>query len=300
MNPPDPAPANPAPARPAANPNPPRGPADWPDFDPNAGDEKTYAAEQRKIQFGIAKLARESPLATDDHLERHLHEALIAESSASVQRISDAAKWIEGAAAGLAGLYATALGITFAIASNPLPMRGFIAPLFFGLSIACAAVYLAFLGRGDAPGRPDYAPGPPARNWEKTNYFNRFAKATAYNRAGWLRAAVLALFFGVMAMPLPYLNFSALAGTRVTESAPAATLPSPPEGNEEAEALWYRATLDQVKEGGSKTEQVIWLDEKKPTWLPFDWVLGAVLLVAWVLVSVALNWWAGRSRVIDP
>jgi hypothetical protein len=277
-----------------------------PPDDLDAAYKKEYWTEWIKSRLEVDKqrdlddlVQRDRDLATDDYLERKLHETLWAETTASVTRLKDAAKWIETAAAGLAALYATALGITFSIADNPLPARGFISPLFFGLAVGTAAIYLAYVSSGPGPARPAYGSSAAERNWEKTKYFSQYGLAEVKLRGGWLRAAVLALLIGVFFMPAPYVDLTPLATVQPPPQGSAlADLPAPPSGNVDAQTAWYTRTLDRFEEHEktAPAQLVFMLNDKQ--FVPFDLALGILALIAWAIAS--LLGWFFLQRGSDP
>jgi lysylphosphatidylglycerol synthetase-like protein (DUF2156 family) len=278
---------------------------DWPEAATNE-EKAAYTAkhplDQKRLdgvlqaEIDLAKAARQATditnrdldLATSDHLERKLHEALLAEASAGIARTTDSAKFVQTIAAALAALYATALGISFAVATNPLPARGFIAPLFFALAMACTAVYLAFIGNTEGPSRPGLSDSARESNWKRTIYFALYAATAAHTRRNWLRAGVIALFVGVLFMPSPFLKLTnppSDADVRAQEAIDA--LPAPPAGNADAELLWYEKVLAAHESAREPTEAELELGQTFS--VPFDLGLfvaalvlyGVLLLLAW-------------------
>lgn len=245
-------------------------PSDW------SGDEPTrlkYRELRLAAEIDVAKGQVESslkppPSPADDQAEIKLHETLGTLVVASIERARDGAKFVETAAAALATIYTGILAFSFAAASTHLPVRGIYAAIFLGLAIVGSSFYLAFIQEIDAIGRVTYTASRPENLWRRTEYLGTWTQAVVRTRAWALRAAVVALAWGVFFMPIAFLpdHVGLPAGSVSTASqapgaAPAPTVtaspdaswPPPPAGiaDPEVAAVLYKAQLDEYAKSKS-------------------------------------------------
>lgn len=191
-------------------------------------------------------------------------------SKGSVTRAREGAQFVEKAAAGIAAVYGLILGVAFSVADNPLPMRGILAPLFLGLALLWATCYLAY------PGRPGASQGIPS-NAGAAKWFNGFAdwitNLTLY-RGRFLRSALLALFFGLLFIPAPFIGVT----TSPSEPPARANWPEPPAATPQLQRILYQAQIDEVaKLRADATPQPKGQHKVRERWI--WWAAAAALLV---------------------
>ena len=283
---------------------------------PTSLDTATVAERQelrKLVQAAEVELEKQARLTRQGHddpsketaesLNAELHKNLMAEASSAVQRITDNAKFIQTVAAGLATLYTGALGLTFAITTNPVPTRGFIPPFFFALAMGLAAIYLAYLTDTKGPDRPVLTDSAFENIWRRTTYFTNYARVAAHSRRGWLRASVMALVVGITFAPTPWVDFGSgppVASASESDPDPAADPPVPPDGNERAAALLYEFQLDEYKQAQKASAATsaarLTIPFTNGRWIPIDIAIWILAIVVWLLLVVGVGIFADRGR----
>ena len=172
------------------------------------------------------------------------HEKVAALALAAVERSRAGAETVQRAAAAIATLYAASLGVAFSVAARPLPLRGILAPLFLGIAIVLASAYLAYIGPTDHDAVPAPAGGaaPEPRALERTRTLLSLVETVVDRRSPWLRASVVALGCGVLALPAPFLS----AGTGEPAVASAPDWPTVPERTDKFGEILYQAEVTEV------------------------------------------------------
>lgn len=224
-----------------------------------------------------------------------------AEASSAIERANGNAQFVQTVAAALVSLYTGALGLTFALASHPMPLRGFIAPIFLAIAMAMAAIYLAYLTDKKGPQRPILGSNWDYNIWRRTAYFTNFARVSVNTRRGWLRAGVMALVVGVAFSPAPWIDFgrgpradiAAETDRQIAMDEP----PAPPAGNAEAEALLYAYQLDEYKAAKGAAQRTTPISVTIP-WIgisiPLDAALMIGALITWLFLTFGVGWWVDR------
>lgn len=174
------------------------------------------AAAQRNSKYELEK----AKWSAEYEQGNAYHAAIVAHSTASLDRAIAGAEFVEKAAAAIGVIYAGLLGLVFVADKNPMPARGAIAALFLGLAIALAAAYLAFLKKASqVPGRKP-ASGLRKTQEERTFFYERWVRAGVMSRRYSARAAVIALAVGVMFLPAAFIGTSPSSTLEVPSSAP--------------------------------------------------------------------------------
>jgi hypothetical protein len=157
--------------------------------------EETAATELQKSrwesEFALAKL---------------FHEKVSDVAAGAVERSRDSAKYVQTASAAIATLYTGVLGLVFSVTDHPLPLRGVLATVFLGLSVALAAAYLAFI---TTPRRLKMFGGGASlteQQLNRTGFLIKWVNATVRDRRWAIRASVLCLGFGVAFIPAPFVS----------------------------------------------------------------------------------------------
>lgn len=151
----------------------------------------------------------EADLAADIENLKKFHDEMYELCAGSVTRNREAADKVQTASAALLAIYTGILGLVFSVTSNPLPLRGILAPMFLGLAVVLATYYLAYVKQTDRkyPG-PEPAIGLERKAMERLNAFIRVTRSVSLRRVGALRAAVISLGVGLAYMALPFLTWN--------------------------------------------------------------------------------------------
>jgi hypothetical protein len=144
-----------------------------------------------------------------DTLDQAVHNAYLDVAKGHLDRVRVRAEFVEKAAGTIGGAYAILLGLSFSLnkeVNRPLPARGLAPTIFLGLSIFLAAVYLAYI----TPTQPLIGPKPhPVRTQrviQRRDAFILWTSEIVGKRARWLQSAVISLGFGVIFLPVVFLD----------------------------------------------------------------------------------------------
>jgi len=266
-------------------------------------DEHDEYIERRKLEA-----------TTELEIHKQVLIAMIEVAKGSIDRSRDSAKFVQASAAAVATVYTTLLAIVFSVTDNPLPPRGFIPTLFLGLATALATAYLAFITHPKDVQLP-----PPSGEFRenatrKVDGLIEWTDSGVQERARFLRAAVWALFFGVLFLPVAVFSSSSLEATTDTvssspgtaasapaEASPTPTWPPAPDGSPDAYSMeLYKAQLAAHVASGAASTASTTSAKQGP-----DWVAeGLAWLVALggfaVVVLEALRKPAQTRRVDEP
>jgi hypothetical protein len=191
--------------------------------------ERTAASELQKAQWdselGLAKL---------------FHEKISELAGGSIERSRDSAKYVQTAAAWIATLYTGLLALVFSVTEFPLPLRGLYAAVFLGLSVAFAAVYLAFIAN---PGKLAIYKGGASlteQQMNRTGFLIKWVNVGIRDRRWAIRASVICLALGVAFIPAAFVANSRPASIPDVPVAPAIPGAIPPEVAAAAAKLFER------------------------------------------------------------
>lgn len=162
------------------------------------------SAELAKLQEQSANELRKAQWDAEHQLHKAYHDNLAEVAKGSIERAQKGAEFLEKAALSIAAIYTGLLGLVFSVTDRPLPRRGVYPAIFFGLAVASAAAYLAFLRKADTvSGRKG---GSTLRTTQenRTFFFVDWVMAGVFNKRYALRVGVLALMFGVAFLPAPF------------------------------------------------------------------------------------------------
>ena len=148
----------------------------------------------------VARRRAEGDAELDIH--KQVLVAMIEIAKGSIDRSRDSAKFVQTVSAALAAAYTTILALVFAAKDNPLPPRGFIPTIFFGLAAGLATAYLAFLIQGEGVKVPVGHSLPRENALRKVVLLIRWTAYTVHLRAPFLRAGVCALLLGIVFLPV--------------------------------------------------------------------------------------------------
>jgi hypothetical protein len=238
------------------------------------------------------QIARKKALEdADRENEKAFYTALLEVAKGSIDRARASADVVQKAAAAIVTLYVGILGVAFAVAENPLPLRGVYPAIYLGLAIALSTVFLAFLPdaseeetvEASGVGEED------VRGLALANLFIRWTRAQALVRSRWLRASVIALAVGVAFLPAPFIT----AGSTSVESTEA-EWPDPtsvfPSSHIELRKIVYTAQVDAFAQEVKAAKPVV----KANDWAWFVlFMIGLAFVVGVLLFSTRFWGWVG-------
>jgi hypothetical protein len=238
--------------------------------------DDTDPARQQAIFEAKVDLAKQRAAATSARtqsevqaeldLNAEYYKAIFEVGKGTLERSRAGAETVQKAAAAIVTLYTGLLAVTFSVAERPLPPRGAVPAILLGSAIVLSTFYVAFLGRSGKR----FVEAPTATSSLRENELERavafltWMRESALRRAYFLRASVLALGFGVMLLPAPFVALGHLDvpivgwtfGKETTGSAAAAAPDWPPVpattgSDPELTRIVYRA---QVKEAADRRQ----------------------------------------------
>lgn len=168
-------------------------------------DETSDAADDQ-LRRDLLKSAQEA----EQTLNKAVHDARLAVAQAAIDRGLSGAEFVRNAAAAIVTLYTGLLGVAYATGADAttLPARGLAPAVLLGLALACATAYAALLSR--TPNAPAPTPHSDLATFQerRLNAFIAWASDIAVGRAYFLHASVFALFFGILLLPVPFIDIS--------------------------------------------------------------------------------------------
>lgn len=246
-------------------------------------------------------------------------DQLFAIATGEIDRAKNAVTVLQGAATALLAIYTGLLGFIYSATGEALPFRGIITPIFLGLAVLMSTWYTSFVAPrvGEATNtKLPTADTPDRRLAERVNALVDYAGSITKARAWALRAAVVALAVGLVAIALPFI---AEPKSSETEEAGAAewipvVLPTelPPsdwpvelaavffqaqlaDASAQAEAAREAAAKDVAAEADESTENTT------PWWSAFtqigseSFTWGFIVAgLGLVFLTALLSWIAGR------
>jgi len=193
----------------------------WPDLpeglkdDPRLEFKKLLYQAQLQVvttrQLADIEIAKEDFKANKayEHVRRQaLYTAYLDLAKEQLERMQARAEFVEKAASVIGGAYGVILGLAFNInkdISRIPPTRG-LAPLFFlGLSLTLAAIYLAYITSPRVTPSSSRRPSTLDVDAERLRFIE-LTTNIVLQRIRWLQSAVISLGFGVLSLPVAFLN----------------------------------------------------------------------------------------------
>lgn len=163
-------------------------------------------AADAQLRRDLQKCAQE----TEDALNKAVHDARLEVAKAAIDRGLSGAEFVRNAAAAIVTLYTGLLGITYATGEHAvtLPARGLAPAVLLGLALACATAYAALLNQTPAATAPKPHSDLATFQERRLNVFIGWASDIAVGRAHFLHASVFALFFGILLLPVAFVDIS--------------------------------------------------------------------------------------------
>ncbi len=144
--------------------------------------------------------------AADYDRSKKIYDSRVEVLIAGLDHAHAAAEFVRNAAAGILALYQAVVGLAFVAKDHPLPVSGVVSAVFLALTIASATAYIAWLSPGSAVASPRPAASLIARQQNELNAFSDWVAMAVLRRAYWMHVAVVSLFVGAIALPLPFLT----------------------------------------------------------------------------------------------
>lgn len=235
----------------------------WPPASDHAA-APTFADELAKAQLGVRQKRTDQEIARAAALQAHelaleqaYHTAVLEVAKGSIDRSRAAAETVQKASAAIVTLYTGVLALAFSVSEHPLPARALIPAVLLGLAVVLSTGFLAYLPDGDEEGERRAMAGESTLGDTLSAAFVRWTRTAARQRAGMLRAGVVALLFAVALIPAPFLTLD-----RTEEPAAAVAWPDPaalPAGDLELQKILYTAQVaaaseaEPIADGGDDT-----------------------------------------------
>lgn len=168
-------------------------------------DDASDAADAQ-LRRDLRKTAQEA----EDALNQAVHDARLEVAKAAIDRGLGGAEFVRNAAAAIVTLYTGLLGVTYATGENAttLPTRGIAPAVLLGLALACATAYAALLNQTPAAAAPKPHSDLATFQERRLNVFIGWASDIAVGRGYFLHASVFALFFGILLLPVAFIDIS--------------------------------------------------------------------------------------------
>jgi hypothetical protein len=169
-------------------------------------EEAANDAADAQLRRDLQKTAQDA----EDALGKSVHDARLEVAKAAIDRGIGGAEFVRNAAAAIVTLYTGLLGVTYATAENatPLPARGIAPAVLLGLALACATAYAALLSQTPSAAAPRPHSDLATYQERRLNVFIGWASDIAMGRAYFLHASVFAMFFGILLLPVPFIDIS--------------------------------------------------------------------------------------------
>lgn len=258
---------------------------------------------------------RKALIEADAELYTEYHKAVAQVATDTIQRARSGVEFVEKATVAILGVYTGVLGVVFSVTDNPLPSVGVIPAFFFALSIALAAVYLAFVKQADPPPGRETSSIIKHNQDLRTAFFVRWTMAIVRNKKSAARISVAALIAGVLFLPSPFLSIPddrdlSVAERRVEDlqdDVADLTLPAAPAiggaATDEMRLAAYQALLDNytsrvdaaVADLQAAQETLADLQEQQTTsvfWLTSQviWIAAGVAVILAVFAPLVYGW----------
>lgn len=170
-------------------------------------DAASLVAERRKQDAAHD----EALAATDDKLREAVHGAYLEVAKGSLDRSLQRANFVTAVAGAAGTSYAALLALVYSVSAdtpNPMPARGILPTIFFGISLLLCAYYIAYIRA--ATRRGHYIPagtGPHIRE-RRMLFFVEWIMGSVTRLAWALRTSLVSLGVGLALIPLPFLKVS--------------------------------------------------------------------------------------------
>ncbi len=140
--------------------------------------------------------------------EKTIHDARVGVIKAALDRAQAGAEYVRNVATGILAIYQAVLGLDFAVKDHPIELSAVLGTTFLALAVASAAAYVAWLGV--APDVPAPKPAASLKVYQERQLdaFARWVEAAVMDRVTWIHFAVVCLFLGAIALPLPFITIS--------------------------------------------------------------------------------------------
>ena len=274
---------------------------DWPEYpagnvDPKKLAEILYQARVNEADQRRRDLDSPGRVQADIALEKAQFDAefglrkvyfgeILDFAKSSADRARAGAEFLEKTIGAIALLYTGLLALVFSATDNPLPAIGIIPAGFLGLALTLDAAYLAYISRpSGGPPTPRHTGVHLGDQYLRTAHYVDWVSATVMNRRYAIKAAIFALGFAVLFLPVPFITspYGDNEGAQLEGSVqPVSALPALPAAPESAELLGllsirYEAIIEIAKQDLAQVSRESGqVGQGDPTlW----WILAAIAL----------------------
>jgi hypothetical protein len=157
-----------------------------------------------------AVLLRKAAFDAELDRDKTIHDARVELVKGSLDRARSDAEFVRNAAAGILAIYQAVLGLGFVAKDVPIHLSAVLGTMFLAFAVASASAYVAWIGRASGVDAP--IPTLSLRDYQarRLNTFTDWVASAVNQRAAWLHFAVVCLFLGSLALPLPFLTIKNL------------------------------------------------------------------------------------------
>lgn len=261
-----------------------------------------------------------------DERDAAFEDTLFTVITGATDRAKNAVTVLQGAATALLAIYTGLLGFVYSATGEALPLRAIITPVFLGLAVLLSTYYTSFVYPrvGDTTSGATLPTSTPRdlRMAERVDALVLYVGVLTQRRAWALRAAVVALSIGLVAIALPFVEGApdnsageTSAGSSSSETQPSddadrdewigvelPATPPPTDWPVELRAVYLQAQLDDAAAEAAERRASAKSDEDDDV-EPVSYIGSAEFTWAFIGVGLALvvltglvSWEEGRRR----
>jgi hypothetical protein len=248
--------------------------------------------EKALFDAKLARVQKDSDGVAE--VDQEFFKSIFAVAQQSIDRARDGADTVQKAAAAIAALYTSLLGVVFSVQDHPLPSRGIIPMLFLGLAILASTAYLAYLTRAKAVDVLTPAPSSFQQKLERARSFIEWTRTVVEHNSYLLKLSVVALAVGLVFLPAPFVSFkSAQPSNSSAVVTPDWPKPSENAGsNIELQKIVYAAQVEEAAEQRKPATTAPEDTGRNDAW----WWAAAVALVLTLVAPLAIDRAFGRTQ----
>lgn len=151
---------------------------------------------------------RKAAYDADYDREKTIYEARVGIIKAGLDRAQAGAEYVRNVAAGILAIYQAVLGLSFVAKDRPVQLSAVFGTMFLALAVVSAAAYVAWLSVAKDVPAPLPAASLKVFQEHRLDTFAQWVEAAVLDRVAWIHFAVVCLFLGAIALPLPFIAIS--------------------------------------------------------------------------------------------
>ena len=165
-------------------------------------------ADQRKASDDARSGPAEAERAHDFAVRTEIIRAYLDVAKGAPERVKSAAQFVQTAASAVATIYTALLALSFGTGAGVVRLdpRALAPGIFFGLAIALATAFLAFITSGKPSPGPEGSGDIEEAHANRLNAFIQWSRELVLRRVYLLRAGVISLSVGVVLLPVPLID----------------------------------------------------------------------------------------------